>query len=411
MTLQQLDNVLKTWKARLSAVAENLMELQSDSTYQSLTGEGGLVKVHVTGATATRVGAALRTMNELFLRFGLLQSTVDRAEEIRRGLPAMFGAEAKWREIQQLLFTRSIELQASDVPLAERHLLSGARTAQSVSPEELLDSMTRTFAEVRDAVSDVGKAWSEFAVGDDRVEREIARLRSQAVMPSSLLAPMLDEVIRRLATTREQMQSDPMGALATLRGQVEPSLATANQRVLASERMQGELRAARGRWKMLERLHGEAVAVAEEASARLVAAPTAAGIVPEEKLRALAEWLTRLERKCDDGAVEAVAVGLRNWSAATEACTVQDRTVLTRWESQLASRNELLGRMEALKAKARAYGWSEIGDIPALCSGAEDLLHARPMDLRRASDAVAHYEQRLRAARPASEPVGNAGRR
>ncbi len=409
MTLQQLDDVLKTWRTRLSAIAENLLELQSDSTYQSLTGEGGLEKVHVTGATATRVGAALRTMNELFLRFGMLQSTVDRAEEIRRSLPAMFGAEAKWREIQHLLFTRSIALQANDVPLAERHLLSGARNAESVTPEELLESMTRTFAEVRDAVSDVGRAWTEFAAGDDRVEREIARLRSQAAMPSRLLAPALADVEAKLATTREHMHTDPMGALATLHAQVEALVATANQRVLAAERMRGEIRTARGRMKTLERLHGEAVAVAAEANARLAAAPTAAGLVPEDKLNGLAEWLTRLERKCDDEASEAVAVGLRNWSSATEACTVQDRAVLSTCEAQLASRNELRGRLEALKAKARAYGRSEMGDIPSLCSHAEDLLHARPMDLRLASDAVARYEHRLRGTHPVNQALGNAG--
>ena len=212
MTLQQVDEVLKTWKERLSAVAENLMELQADSTYQSLTGTGGLRQVKVSGATGLRVGAALRTMNELFLRFGLLQSTVDKAEAVRGTLPAIFGAEAKGRELQQLLFGSSIELQASDVPLADRHLLSGARTAQTVTPDELLASMTRTFAEVRDAVAEVGRAWTQFAAGDDRVESELRRLRSQAAMPSRLLAPALDEVEAKLADTRKLAQNRSDGS-------------------------------------------------------------------------------------------------------------------------------------------------------------------------------------------------------
>ena len=129
--------------------------------------------------------------------------------------------------------------------------------------------------------------------------------------------------------------------------------------------------------------------------------------VPEEKIRAVGEWLTRLENRCDDGAMDAVAVGLRNWTAAAEACLVQDRAVLSAGETQLASLSELRGRLDALKAKARAYGLSEMTDISSLCGSAEDQLGARPMNLRMASEAVAHYEYRLRIARLGSEPAGD----
>ncbi len=411
MTLGQLDDVLKSWKARLSAIAENLLELQTDATYQSLTGTGGLDRVTITGLTAERVSLALRTVNELFLRFGLLQSTVDRAEEIRKGLPAMFGAEPRLRELHKLLFTPSIELQASEVPLADRHLLSGMKQAERISPEELLDSMTRTFAEVRDAVSAVGEAWTEYGTSYDRMDVEIARLRCQTAMPSRLMAPALDALEASLKGLQEQVPGDPMGALVALRVRVEPGLATANQRVIAAEQMGRSLRAAGARWRAMEGLHREATGVVAEAKARLTAAEGRCELVPEAKLQALGEWLGRLERKCDDGALEAVGIGLQNWSAAAESCAAQDQAALAACEARLASRGELRGRLEALKAKVRSCGLTADGDLCSLSQGAEALLYAHPLDLRLAGAALARFEQRLRAASLPSDAVRGAGSR
>lgn len=405
MTLQQLDDVLKVWKTRLSAIAENLLELQSDTTYQSLTGTGGLQEIAVTGATAARVQPALRAMNLLFEQFGLLQSTVDQAEKMRESLPTFFSADAKLREIEILLFARSIEIPTANVPLTERALLAGPQQSQKLAPEELLDLMTRTFASLRDAVAEVGHAWTQLAEAMDRVEKEIVRLRSQCALPTAVLSAALDGVETRLAELKTQTRADPLGALAAVRTVVEPALASASQRVVAAEQLSAELRLARSQWDKLQRDHAVAAGSATQAQEKVCNGQALPEPTPESKLQGLGEWLVRLEHKRAEGTIEAVAIGLRNWMAAADACATQDRRALAASEGRLASRGELRGRFDALKAKARAYGVAESGEAADLATSAEQLLYTRPMDLDRAAAAVARYEQSLRAVQRDGERI------
>lgn len=411
MSLQQLDDLLSLWKTRLSAIAENLLELQCDSTYQSLTGTGGLQRADVTGETEIAVGPALRAMHLLFQQFGQLQSTLDRAEEIRRGLPSMFGSEAKLRQLEQLLFARSIEAEAIDVPLADRHLLSGPRVVHRFTAEELLGVMMGTFERVRDAVATVGQAWTEFAEGSERVDVEMAKLRSQTVMPSKVLAPALDAVEAQMATLRETVQRDPAGAVRCLHERVQPSLAAVQRGMLQAQHVCDRVKAARARWGSFEEVHRQAVAQAADAATKLMPSVPALAPVPEEKVTALQDWLGRLEARCEAGEWMAVGVGLSNWTAIVEACVAQDRAALASCAEQLASRGELRGRLNALKAKARAYGLGEASESSRLFESAETLLYARPLDLSRAAEAVAHYERCLRLARGSRDAQQSVGLR
>ena len=396
MTLGQLDEALKTWQARLSAVAENLLDLQTDSTFQSLTGTGGLDKVMVTGATAARVTPALRSMNVLYAQFGLLGATLDRAQELRRGLPAMFGGDAKLREAEQLLLGSSIEVELPELPLEARTLLSGARNTARVSPEQLLGTMTGTFAEIQATVAAVGQSWTDFGDRYDRAEREIARLRAQTVLPPSALQPSLDALVQSLDALRAEVHTDPLGALARTGDEIDQPLAALGARVAYAERVSAGLREARSAWESLCRSHGDTVALAAESRAKVTADAPAPQPIPEAKLQSLGEWLGRLETKGATAAVEAVGVGLRHWRAAADACLAQERSAWEQLSAQIAARGELRGRFDALKAKARAYGFAERADVGALAADAERLLYARPVHLERARAAVARYEQQLR---------------
>ena len=62
----------------------------------------------------------------------------------------------------------------------------------------------------------------------------------------------------------------------------------------------------------------------------------------------------------------------------------------------MEARNELRGRMEALKAKARAFGVAEGREANELGSKAEALLYARPTPVQQAAAAVAQFEVWLR---------------
>jgi hypothetical protein len=58
-------------------------------------------------------------------------------------------------------------------------------------------------------------------------------------------------------------------------------------------------------------------------------------------------------------------------------------------------RNELRGRLDALKAKARAYALAELDDLVAIAEKAKSLLYQRPTPLQEAAASVAEYEAKL----------------
>src|ERR1700733_5632817 len=126
MTLADIDNALAQWETRLSSAANNLFDLQNDPTYQCLTGTAGPPKTQLSGVTAARISPALENVGTLFQCFDLLRCTIDRAVQLRKDLPTLFGADQKVQEITQLLYGRSVRVPTDHIPMAQRTLLSGA---------------------------------------------------------------------------------------------------------------------------------------------------------------------------------------------------------------------------------------------------------------------------------------------
>ncbi len=56
---REIDEALAAWDRRLSAAAQNLLDLQSEPVYQQLTGTGGFPKTALAGATRARVETAV----------------------------------------------------------------------------------------------------------------------------------------------------------------------------------------------------------------------------------------------------------------------------------------------------------------------------------------------------------------
>lgn len=382
MTLPQLDEVLAGWNSRLAAIADNLLELENEPAYRMLSG-GSAGSVRVTGLTAARVEPALKTIPAIYVQFSLLREVVDRAVAVRRQLPMMFGGDAKLAELHRLLFTRSVTLPATEVPLAERSLLTGTQRSECCSPDELLAPMTRAFTAAKDAVLSVSRAWGELAAELDRTEMRMRRLGADA------------DADRMIAETKGRIQGDPLGALEYLRGHVEPVIAGAERKVAARAALEGALRGAHAEWEALVRGHGRALEALAELRDRF--GEFASGCVGEEQMTALRGWLGRLEERREDAA--AVTVGLRNWSGTCAAYARVDAGVCAALEVAVGARRELKGRLDALKAKARVYGVAEVKGLAEVARAAEGLLGGRPVRLGDAAVMVAGYEERLRRGR------------
>jgi hypothetical protein len=231
----------------------------------------------LTGATAARAQAALGALPAVFQNFDLLHSTIGRAVEARKALPVMFGAEQKLAEIEHLVFGKSIQLPVVDVPLAQRTLLGGPHSGQGVTPEELLAPMVAAFAAARDAVLAVDRAWQDLAAEIARVEVQMRAESASAERP-----PELDEAERELAHVREQVQTDPLGALEDLRSRVQPALAKANSAIASRVQARREMELAREQLVRLSELRREAIAAAAEARAK-IADWVEVGTVPDER--------------------------------------------------------------------------------------------------------------------------------
>jgi hypothetical protein len=64
-------------------------------------------------------------------------------------------------------------------------------------------------------------------------------------------------------------------------------------------------------------------------------------------------------------------------------------------------RNELRGRLDALKAKARGRGVAEVGALSELAVRAGEALFTRPTPIEKASALVVEYERTLNQVMPA----------
>ena len=407
MKLQEIDSALAEWNNRLAAIAKNLLELQADSTYQVLTGSGGGEKLALTGVTAARVEPSLGAMLTIFQHFGLLHEVIDRAGKVRAGLPALFGGEAKAAEIRRLLGARTIRLPALDVPMDQKTLLSGVTRAECFSPEELLAIMSRTFVAARDAVLRVDEAWNEMAAAVEGAEARLARVGAGVEALGVRGAAERTRAEAILEGLRGQVGRDPFGALEEFEVRLEPVLGRLAGLAVEAEALHQQMREA---WVQVEALgtaHREAEEAGAEARRKIVGADrvpgsgSGSGFGPAsaEKQEEFRAWLERLERRRGEGLVEAVSVGLRNLRRALDTCMAEERASLAASRGMLDLRAELRGRLEALRAKARAYGVAEDGLVAGAAGAAEALLYARPTDLELAGAAVREYEKRVSGAR------------
>jgi len=393
MTFEEIDRGLASWNQRLAAIADNLLQLQSDPTYQVLTGTGGATPLQLTGETAKRVLPALKAIETIFHQFSLLQSVIDRAAQLRKDLRPVFGRDQTLREIEALLVGASVQLPADAVSLKDRTLLSGARGTLSVQPEQLLAGMAKAFGEARDAVLLVSGAWDELAREFDAAETQLRGLR--ALDANGEASRVLDQAERALATVKEQVQNDPIAAREALKTQVLPALAEAARELETRRRLQRQMAAARTTLERLRQTESDLQAAAAANRDKILGGGSDPNAFAAAQSASLAAWLERLEARNGQERATTIARGLDNFEKALNQAVEASVQALQRERAPLETRSELRGRLDALKAKARVYGVAEDAALAGLAGQAEELLYARPTDLARSAAAVEAYERKL----------------
>lgn len=294
--------------------------------------------------TLVRDSAAITAMQALFQHFGLLEGTIREAEGRLATLPMLgLRRQQELQEVQRLLTGRSVVLPPIEVPLAQRGLLSQLEQEQRLTPAAVLNLMTGAFERARDAVMTADRAW-QVQAAQAREVREAEQRREQELQDGLREASVLVKTIRDVRIQRLKFQAECEGRIVD--------------------------------WKFTDG-------------------------VPETSLETLADWQQRLQQKYDAGLRDPLRIGLRRWRAEADAALQAEQQSYGAYRTALALRQELRGRLDALRAKARARGCAEEPSLLQRGQQADTLLHSRPTPLRQAQQLVAQYEAELLNRTPA----------
>ena len=399
VNLEQIDQLLADWRTKIDLVSQNLIDLHGLPSYQRLAGVSGFPKIELTGVTQARVTPALEAMSHLFQHFDLLVTVLSQAIEKRKQVPRFLGSEQKIREIEDILTGASIQLAVVQIPLAQRGLLSAATSENAIAPNDLLAAMTNAFEVARDAVLAVDQAWLRLDTTLADAEAEIIALQNLAKSLGQDASNELAIARQKIATLRTSIESDPLGVSADFHREIRTPIArvkaTLDQLVQQQNQIRDNLETAHKLLKQLVELNRQAAESFAESEEKVVDHSTLKAPLAWEQIEALSQWLKRLETKFTEGLLTPVRVGLENWTVKVKEYIAAEQRAYTANRAPLDTRQELRGRLDALKAKALARGLAEDAMLTELAQNAKPLLYTRPTPLDKAAELVSQYEKCL----------------
>ncbi len=409
ITSAQLDDLLKDWQQKLSAVSQNLYDLDNMPTYQRLMGSSGMPQARLTGQTQKVVSAAMSDLDRLFHSFDLLRQTIDQACEMRDRLPRFGKTEDKIAEIIMFLSAESIELPVDTSPLAQRDLSTPATPFQKVTPIAVLSTMSKLFQSAAAVVLQVDAAWNQLeaqliALYDrtNSIEAQIYQVTQQypGALPEGL-QQQLEGVRSQLKAAQQLVDSDPLAAQHSLMVDIEAPLNAIVQQIddLAKIRDQvtQHLQQAQADFQRLRSLNAESLAKFTELREKVLNPPTLEAPLSQETLTGLQNWLDRLQSTFNLGNFLPVKVGLSKWQLQLNSAIAYEQSALTANQIPLNLRSELRGRLTVLKAKATALGIAEDPKLTGIEQQVQQMLYRRPTDLEASSAGLKTYEQALNA--------------
>jgi hypothetical protein len=399
--LDRIDQQLTQWQQHLDLVSQNLLDLYDLPTYQRLVAAGGFSKTPLDGTTQKQVLPALAALTDVFRDFDLLTQTIQQAIALRKQLPRWLGADDQIQEIDRLLNSPSILLPSVQVPLAQRNLLSATETCDRLTPSQLLAAMVLAFDRARDVVLAVDAAWSQLEPNLLHWSAELRSMQQQAIA-LGLSVPELARLEAEFRQIQAQIDADPLGtsaigenwvqAIANVKTRLEQA---ASQQIQLRDRLQH----ARDRLAHLKQIYTQATAAVAEFDAKILEPTVALSVPNEETIEVLATWLERLQAKASEGksdtGTNAVEIGLGNWQKQAESAIASAESAIDTSQHHLQTRQELRGRLDALKAKALAKGKAEDPELSDLADRAKQLLYSRPTSINQAVELVSAYERRL----------------
>lgn len=393
MKLDDLDRELARLREANERVGANLVELEIDSSRQLLEARP------LTGESAARWSTASAALTNLWEWRGLLETLLERAEELRR-------SPRRTSELESLITGPSIELASSQVPLAQRDLLGSSEVTVRCTADELLARMSRAFDEVKAVVARFGQAW-------DTLTPRLTAARDSLDQAQSLAASLgesgrndVQAAAERLTSLTGSLSADPLSVQAADVDRLSESLEAIRRELEAGIALRGDLDArladARGLVARL-RTNVEEVRAAHEELLVKIAAPSAP---PAPELREdLDGELRQIAALAGSGDWRAARRRLDRWAADTRRQLDEAERILRANRAPIEARNQFRALLEAYQVKAGRVGRIEDAELERTFDQAHRALFTAPTDLRLAAQLVRRYQELLNAGRPAPEAI------
>jgi hypothetical protein len=385
---------LALWQDRLAVVSRNLGEINELPALQRIKMKLRTTPDLYAGETAARITDALAALDDLWKDYLLLNALLDQADELRKRSSLFNDHDA---DIAKLLHGRSITLPLAHVPLAERGLLTTAERADKVTPGELLAAMNALFALAKDTVLKLDETERGLNTRLDALvgaTRELAQRAEALGFNASEVAAIAGSVDALRATSI----ADPLAAerkliegehwLAEWQTQIEYA-------ELQRDALEADFAAAAAALAELRRLCEQARLAHDNSQAKIANAPTLPSPTAASVITQLGTWLETLASSRERGDWRAARSGLDKWMTACASHQQAERRIIAANQAPIAQRDELRGRLKALRAKADTYAARGIRlDARAARLGdeARDILYSQPADLKRAGQLVSAYE-------------------
>jgi hypothetical protein len=387
-----LDQDLDRLKETSERVAANLVELEIDSSRQLLETST------LSGESATCWSAASAALSALWEWRGLLEGFLERADELRRTRRA--------DELHALLTGPSIELSRSQVPLAERDLLSGPELSVRCTADELLARMSGAFDEVKAVVARFGAAWDTLTPRLAEARATLDRARPLAATLGESERPDLVQASRRISELTAELRADPLSVAPDEPGRLIDSLHAIERDLEATASLRRDLDSrladASTRLTRLDAVLDEAAAAHHELLVK-ISAPSAPAPPTAEQHAGEAGELERIAALAGSGDWREARRRLDAWTDRVIAAIDQAEHVLQDNRAPIEARNQLRALLEAYQVKAGRLGAIEDAELERTFAEAQKALYTAPTDLTLAAQLVRRYQERVNALHPAKE--------
>ena len=360
----------------------------------------------LTGRTAEAWATASQQFADLW-QCQLALDAVLATVTAERGTRASISRSAT-RRIMELLDGTPVVVAELRPEVGRRTLTAGLHPEVSCSIDDTIARMSVAYDGVVSVVAAVGVVWTELLAELDDLDTEIDRLANQGTGGGS---PPLDDLgwarhqIADLAgLARQDPLSVPPAALAPIRSGVERVKAAVEENEAAVRSVDADLDAVQATVEACRHSFNRVRSGYVRPDPK-VAIPDTAWISLQQADIELATIESELEAARLMSSTHPVEAHRRGTALVDSVGGLDHRIddLGSLEASGVAERNELRGRLAALRAKAHALGRSEDPDLDHIHDEARAALYSAPCDLPRAQELVATFQQVLRRSQ---EPTG-----